>query len=339
MDTAKATTSDNSEPEEAEPVKVEGEKAEASSSNTSVVALWLKQLRWKQWPKNLICFAPLLFSGKFLDPHALLAACLCFAAFCMISSGIYILNDIMDVEADRMHPIKKNRPIASGKLNIKVALMVGVVSLITGFSIAYFLRHTLVFICLGYVVLNVAYSLKLKHIAIIDILCISSGFVFRAIAGSVAVNVMPSSWFLLCTTLGALWLAMEKRRQEIIVLSHESSTHRKALTDYSLPLISRFESLVVPSLLTSYSFYTFNSPHGQYMMLTIPVVLYGLMRYQQISQTGTTTGTPEEVLLKDRPIQLTIVLWVVICAIVVLFHPRDLVAAISRIMDEMRTYP
>jgi len=328
MDTAKATTSDNSEPE----------KVEAPSFSKSV-ALWLKQLRWKQWPKNLICFAPLLFSGKFLDPHALIAASLCFVAFCMISSGIYVLNDILDVEADRMHPIKKNRPIASGKLNIRTAFSVGVVSLLGGFALAYQLRHTLVFICLGYVTLNVAYSLKLKHIAIIDILCISSGFVFRAIAGAVAVNVMPSSWFLLCTTLGALFLAMEKRRQEIIVLSHESSTHRKALTDYSLPLISRFESLVVPSLLTSYAFYTFNSPHGQYMMLTIPVVLYGLMRYQQISQSGTSTGTPEEVLFKDRPIQLTILLWVLICAVVVLFHPRDLVAQVSRIFDEMRTYP
>lgn len=329
MDTANPAASDNSEPQ----------KAIAQQPSSNIALLWLKQLRWKQWPKNFICFAPMLFSGKFLDPKAFTAAFFCFVAFCMISSGIYVLNDIMDVKADRMHPVKKNRPIASGKLNIQLALCVGVVSLLGGFAIAFSLRHTLVLICLGYVLLNVAYSLALKHVAIVDILCISSGFVFRAIAGSVAVNVMPSSWFLLCTTLGALFLAMEKRRQEIIVLSHESSTHRKALTDYSLPLISRFESLVVPSLLTSYAFYTFNSPHGQYMMVTIPVVLYGLMRYQQISQSGTTTGTPEEVLFKDRPIQLTIVLWVFICAIVVLFHPSDLVAQISKFFDEARSYP
>ena len=250
-----------------------------------------------------------------------------------------MLNDIMDVKADRLHPVEKKRPIASGKINMQIAGVVGVFSLVGGFFIAYSLRHTLMFICLGYVSLNIAYSMALKHIAIIDIFCIASGFVFRAIAGAIAINVMPSSWFLLCTTLGALFLAMEKRRQEIIVLSHESSSHRKALTDYSLPLINRFESLVVPSLLTSYAFYTFNSPHGQYMMATIPVVIYGLMRYQQISERGTSTGTPEEVLFKDRPIQLTILVWIVICAVVVLFHPRDLVAAVSRMFDEVRTYP
>lgn len=325
MDTVQTTKSDNSEPE----------KVATSAPSNNYVALWLKQLRWKQWPKNLICFAPLLFSGKFVDPHACAQATVCFVAFCMISSGIYVLNDIMDVEADRLHPIKRNRPIASGKLNIRLAFAVGIFSLLGGFVAAFFLRHSLILICLGYVILNVAYSLRLKHVAIIDILCISSGFVFRAIAGAVAVNVLPSSWFLLCTTLGALFLAMEKRRQEIIVLSDESSSHRKALTDYSLPLISRFESLVVPSLLTSYAFYTSNSPHGQYMMITIPVVLYGVMRYQQISQSGTTTGTPEEVLLKDRPIQLTLLLWVIICAIVVLFHPRDLVANFANMFDQM----
>ncbi len=329
MDTAQASKSDSSEPE----------KVDASAPSSNIVGLWLKQLRWKQWPKNLICFAPLLFSGKFIEPQACAAAMVCFVAFCMISSGIYILNDIMDVEADRLHPIKKNRPIASGKLNIKVAFVVGLCSLLGGFVGAFWLRHSLIFICLGYVILNVAYSLRLKHVAIIDILCISSGFVFRAIAGAVAINVLPSSWFLLCTTLGALFLAMEKRRQEIIVLSNDSATHRKALTDYSLPLIARFESLVVPSLLTAYAFYTSNSPHGQYMMITIPVVLYGLMRYQQISQTGTSTGTPEEVLFKDRPIQLTILLWVVICAVVVLFHPRDLILNFSHSFDGMRPYP
>jgi 4-hydroxybenzoate polyprenyltransferase len=132
---------------------------------------------------------------------------------------------------------------------------------------------------------------------------------------------------------------MEKRRQEIVVLSEESSSHRKALTVYSLPLIARFESLVVPSLLTSYAFYTFNSPHGQYMMVTIPIVLYGVMRYQLLSERGTSTATPEEVLFKDRPIQITLLLWVIICGLVVWLHPSDLVAKVSRMFDELRVYP
>ncbi len=328
MDTTKASQAEKPEPEKIEP-----------PSFNELVALLLRQMRWKQWPKNLICYAPLLFSGKFLEPQALVAASLCFVAFCMISSGMYVLNDIMDVKADRLHPVKKFRPIASGKLNIQLALVVGLFSLFGGFGIAFSLRHSLVIICLGYVTLNIVYSLGLKHFAIIDILCIASGFVFRAIAGAVAVNVMPSSWFLLCTTLGAIFLALEKRRQEIIILSDESTNHRKALTDYSLTLIARFESLVVPSLLTSYAVYTFNSVHGQYMMVTIPVVLYGIMRYQLLSERGTSTSTPEEVLLRDRPIQLTLLLWVLICAFVVYLHPRDLVALVSRMFDEMRVYP
>jgi 4-hydroxybenzoate polyprenyltransferase len=328
MDTAKASQAEKPEPEQVE-----------RPSFSELVALLLKEMRWKQWPKNLICYTPLLFSGKFLEPQALIAASLCFVAFCMISSGIYVLNDIMDVKADRLHPVKKFRPIAAGKLNIQLALVIGLLSLFGGFGIAFSLRHSLILICLGYVTLNIMYSLALKHFAIIDILCIASGFVFRAIAGAVAVNVMPSSWFLVCTTLGALFLAMEKRRQEIVILSEDSTSHRKALTDYSLPLIARFESLVVPSLLTSYAVYTFNSPHGQYMMLTIPVVIYGIMRYQLLSERGTSTGTPEEVLLKDRPIQLTLLLWVIICALVVYLHPRDLVALVSKMFDEMRVYP
>ncbi len=329
MDTAKASQAEKPEPENIRP-----------PSLNKLAALLLRQMRWKQWPKNLICYAPLLFSGKFHEPKAFLAASMCFVAFCMISSGIYVLNDIMDVKADRLHPIKKLRPIASGLLNMKLALAIGLVSLFGGFAIAFSLRHSLILVCLGYVGLNICYSLGLKHFAILDILCIASGFVFRAIGGAVAVNVMPSSWFLVCTTLGALFLAMEKRRQEIIVLSHESTSHRKALTDYSLPLIDRFESVVVPSLLTSYAFYTFNSPHGQYMMATIPVVIFGIMRYQLLSERGTSTGTPEEVLLNDRPIQIAVILWVLMCAVVVAFHPADLVAKISKMMDELgRVYP
>jgi 4-hydroxybenzoate polyprenyltransferase len=335
MDTAKASQTDKSELENIDPVVSTAEAA----SMSQVAALWFKQLRWKQWAKNLICLAPLLFSGKFTEPQALLAAGLCFVAFCLISSGIYVLNDIVDVRADRLHPVKKNRPIASGKLNMQVAFMVGLISLLGGLAIAFSIRHTLIIICLGYVALNAAYSFGLKHFAIIDIFCIASGFVFRALAGTVALNVMPSSWFLICTTLGALFLAMEKRKQEIVVLSDESSSHRRALTDYSLPLIARFESLVVPSLVTSYAFYTFNSPHGQYMMATVPIVLYGVMRYQLLSERGTSTATPEEVLFKDRPIQITLLLWVVVCGLVVWLHPSDLVAKVSRMFDEMRLYP
>jgi 4-hydroxybenzoate polyprenyltransferase len=208
--------------------------------------------------------------------------------------------------------------------------------LAVGALLAFAVRPSLLIICLGYVVLNLVYSLGLKNIAILDVMCISSGFVFRAVAGAVAVHVFPSSWFLLCTTLGALYLAMEKRRQELILLAADSSSHRKALSDYSLSLIMRMENIVVPSLVTSYAFYTFQSPHGQWMMMTIPVVLYGVMRYQLLSEKGKSTGTPEEVLLKDRPIQTTLVLWILLCALVVYGHPGDIVRSIAHYVDSLR---
>jgi 4-hydroxybenzoate polyprenyltransferase len=305
-------------------------------SRKSLALLIVRQMRWKQWTKNLLCYAPLLFSGKFYDLAALSAATQCFLSFCMISSGIYVLNDVMDVKADRLHPVKRFRPIASGLLNIQLALLIGCMLVGGGLLTAYSVRHSLALVGFGYIVLNVCYSLGLKNFAILDILCIASGFVFRAIAGAVAISVLPSSWFLLCTSLGALFLAMEKRRNELAVLLHDSTMHRKALGDYSLSLIKRFESLVVPSLLTSYAFYTFQSPHGQWMMMTIPAVLYGIMRYQLLSERGTNTGTPEEVLLKDKPIQLTILVWLVISSFVVYAHPREIVHSISEGFDSFR---
>jgi 4-hydroxybenzoate polyprenyltransferase len=306
------------------------------SSLSAQLGLLVQQMRVRQWPKNLIIFVPLLFSGKSSDLQSVIYAFVCFSAFCLISSGIYIFNDIMDVAGDRAHPVKKLRPIASGRLSIRLATVTGVSLLVVGGILAVAVRPSLVLVCVGYVVLNLIYSLGLKNVAILDVMCISSGFVFRAVAGAVAVRVFPSAWFLLCTTLGALFLALEKRRQELVLLAGDSSSHRKALSDYSLPLLMRLEGIVVPTLVTAYSFYTFQAPHGQWMMMTIPVVLYGIMRYQLLSEKGTTTGTPEEVLLKDRPIQMTLILWVLLCALVVYGHPRDIVLSIAKFVDSLR---
>jgi len=322
-----------------QPIAKVSENEMPRASFSEQLGLLALQLRIKQWPKNLIVFAPLLFSGKFSEPHSIVAAIFCFVAFCLISSGIYIFNDITDVERDRAHPVKKGRPIASGRLSIKLAAATGLFLFAMGGCMAFLLRPSLFIVCLGYVVLNLVYSWILKNVAILDVMCISCSFVFRAVAGAVAVSVLPSSWFLLCTTLGALYLAMEKRRQELILLAADCASHRKALSDYSLSLIMRFEGMVVPSLVTSYAFYTFQSPHGQWMMITIPVVLYGIMRYQLLSEKGTSTGTPEEVLLKDRPIQMTLILWVLICALVVYGNPGDIVRSIAHHVDSLRPVP
>jgi 4-hydroxybenzoate polyprenyltransferase len=302
------------------------------SSNTFM--LLVKQLRPKQWVKNLIVFAPVLFSGKFNDLSAVLAATACTAAFCMVSSGIYVLNDVIDVEADRNHPTKRNRPIASGRLNIHLAGAVGTVVLLAGLVGAFAVRPALVMVFIGYMALNVLYSIKLKNIVIIDIFSIAAGFVLRAVAGAVAVKVVPSSWFLLCTSLGALYVAMDKRRQELKVSGGSSSaTHRRVLAEYSPALLDRMEGVILPSLLTAYSFYSFQSEHGNWMMITVPIVLYGLMRYQSLSEQGTITGAPEDVFWRDRPIQLTLLLWVLTCALVLYADPGSWVNSFGTWID------
>lgn len=298
-------------------------------------SLLLKQLRPKQWAKNLIVFAPLLFSHRFNDAGSLAAAAACFASFCLIASGVYVLNDVVDVEADRQHPTKKLRPIASGRLDIKLAAVAGVLCLLAGLGISYVVRPTLAVTCIAYLVINVFYSLKLKVVPIIDVFCIASGFVLRAVAGAVAIHVLASSWFLLCTTLGSLWLGLEKRRQELKVVAHDPTSHRKVLSAYSVGLLGRMEAVIVPSLLTAYAFYSFQSEQGSWMMLTVPIVLYGMLRYQMLSESGTTTGAPEDVLFRDRPIQITLILWILTCAFVVYGHPDETFRKVGNSIDSL----
>jgi 4-hydroxybenzoate polyprenyltransferase len=307
-----------------------GQKSQSFS-----LAVIVKQLRPKQWVKNLIVFAPLLFSGKFSDAGALSAAALCCIAFCSISSGIYVINDLHDLEADRAHPRKRFRPIAAGVISVARAWVLSLVCLAAGMGVAFYVRPTLSLVCCAYVALNIAYSYLLKKWVIIDVLCIAFGFVLRAVAGAVAVHVPASGWFLLCTTLGALFLALEKRRHEVSLLAEQSASHRSVLSEYSVTLLSRLENLIAPSLLTAYIFYSFQSFHGQWMLLTVPIVLYGVMRYQYLSETGHVTGAPEEVLWRDRPIQLTLILWVATCALVVYGHPDQWLHELARSMDSM----
>lgn len=267
-------------------------------------------LRPRQWTKNLIAYAPILFGGKLLDPDAVINTSICVVCLCLVSGFIYVANDIKDREADAKHPAKRRRPIASGQVSVRVAATIAVVALILGLIGGFVIRPTLCVVLLLYVVLQVVYNYSLKHQPILDIFSIAAGFILRALAGGAASHVVLSGWFILCASLGALFLAIEKRRQELKVLGVEANEHRKSLDKYSMDLIDRMEAVIVPSLVTSYAIYSFFSPSGQWMMLTLPFVLYGILRYQVLSTTKTLTGTPEEVLLKDRPIQLSILLWV-----------------------------
>ena len=243
------------------------------------------------------------------------------------------MNDLVDVASDKEHPIKKSRPIASGEVTAFQGRLLAASCLVVGLSLGFYERPVLALIFVAYLVLNVFYIFSLKNFAIIDILCISAGFVLRAVAGVAAIHVQPSEWFLLCTTLGAMFLALEKRRQEINLLAERSSKHRVSLSQYTPLLLQRMESVILPSLVTSYAFYSFLSFHGKFLMVTVPIVLFGIMRYQYLSESNKNTGTPEDVFWYDRPTQIALVAWVVTSMIVVYGAPAIWLQDAAQIAD------
>jgi 4-hydroxybenzoate polyprenyltransferase len=271
-----------------------------------------------------------------LDGDALLHVSMCVVSLCLISGSVYVFNDIVDVEADRKHPTKSKRPIAANLVSVKAASIVAALALVASFVIAYITRPALSLVLLAYLLLQIAYIFRLKHRIILDVFCIATGFVLRALAGGAAAHVPLSAWFLLCTSLGALFLALEKRRQEIRSLGEQASSHRKVLGKYSVELLDRMEAAIVPSLITAYAFYSFQSQYGQWMMVTLPMVLYGILRYQVLSVRDNNTGSPEEVLLKDRPIQYTIILWLLACISVVYGWLPRVAAALVHTIDSWR---
>lgn len=300
--------------------------------------VWINILRPRQWTKNLIAIAPVLFADKLTDPDALIPASLCVVCLCLVSGAIYVLNDVKDRTSDAMHPVKRLRPIASGQISPRAALLVASIAFVIGLSGGFFIRPVVGFGLLLYVALQVVYNYVLKNHAILDVFSIAAGFVLRAAAGGAAAHVTLSGWFLICTSLGAVFLAMEKRRQEILVLGSDASAHRKSHEKYSLALLDRMEAVVVPSLVTSYCIYCFFSPSSQWMLLTAPFVLFGVLRYQLLSSTAM-TGAPEEVLLRDRSIQVCIVLWVLISIGVVEGWIPDAIMNVVKMLDSMSAAP
>lgn len=287
---------------------------EESEKKPNIIVASIRVLRPKQWTKNLIAYTPLLFGHKFSDPNALLSVTICVMCLCLVSGSVYVLNDLKDREADAKHPTKKKRLIASGKISPGVASGVGITAMLIGLIVAFMVRPAVALVLVAYLVLQVIYNLSWKNQPILDCFSIACGFVLRALAGGAACHVPLSAWFLLCTSLGALFLALEKRRQELQILGAKASEHRKVFDKYSVELLNRMEAVVVPSLLTSYAIYCYFSPYGQWMMLSLPFAAYGIFRYQYLSVTKTITAAPEEVLVKDRHIQLSILLWLLTSA-------------------------
>jgi 4-hydroxybenzoate polyprenyltransferase len=281
-------------------------------------------MRPRQWTKNLLVLAGLLFAQKAGDSHAVLEALEAFAIFCALAGAVYLINDALDAERDRLDPTKRNRPIASGKLSAQTAVGAAVVLLVGGLVAAKFGAPGFLAVCLAYVGISLAYSSYLKHIVIVDVFCVASGFVLRAIAGAVAVRAEVSPWLIICTMLLSLFLALCKRRAELVELGHEAANHRAALADYSPHLLDQMIAVMTASTLMSYCLYTIAERTvavvgSTHLLLTIPFVIYGIFRYLYLVHMKRSGGHPDRVLLADRPLQADLVLYIVAVALV-LYH-------------------
>jgi 4-hydroxybenzoate polyprenyltransferase len=271
----------------------------------------LKTMRPRQWTKNLFVFAALVFDGKLFHPTDFLRTLAGFGLFCLISSAVYIFNDILDVEADRQHPVKKNRPVASGRLTVRAAAGAGILLTLAALAGALFLTWQLALTLLVYFAMMLAYSKWLKHVPILDVLILAAGFVLRVHAGTVLITVQQfSPWLYVLMTLLALYLGFGKRRAELALLAGDASNHRPVLDGYTIPLLDQFITIVSGTTILAYSLYTFfRLPDNHTLMLTIPFVVYAIFRYLYLVQVRNIGGEPEEILLTDRPFQISILLW------------------------------
>jgi 4-hydroxybenzoate polyprenyltransferase len=286
----------------------------------------LVSLRPHQWTKNLVVLAALVLSKHLFDGDAALRAGLAFAIFCALSGAGYLLNDLTDLEQDRLHPRKRLRPLASGTLSVPAARRATVVLFVLGLGGAALLGPAFALAAFAYVGLNIAYSLGLKHAVILDVLAISIGFVLRAVAGALAIDVVFSDWLLVCTILLALFLSLAKRRHELVTLDATASEHRRILAEYSPYLLDQMISVVTASCVTAYAFYTMapdtlEKYRTDRLALTIPFVLYGIFRYLYLVHRRDEGGSPTDVLITDRPLLVAVALWAVTVAVIVYSAP------------------
>jgi 4-hydroxybenzoate polyprenyltransferase len=276
--------------------------------------------RPRQWTKNLAVFAAVIFSGNLFEPLLVGKVALAFVALDLVAGGLYAANDAMDAELDRQHPVKRDRPVASGRVSKAQAYSIAGVLIVSGLALSALLGLPFLACVFGYLLLQAAYAAALKHVAIVDMLVIAAGFVIRAVAGAVVIAVPVSPWLVLCTGLLALFLAAAKRRHELVLLRERSTEHRPVLSEYSAELLDSFMVTLSAATITSYALYTFFETRapGYAMMLTIPFVIYGVLRYQYLVLRREGGGRPEEVLLGDRPILACVGLWIA-SAIVALY--------------------
>lgn len=307
---------DNSLQELATPLAIIQGSASGNTLQPTPFLALIRTMRPHQWIKNLVVFGAALFSGHF-DGFSLSAAAWASFAFCLLASAIYILNDLFDLKADQEHPIKRYRPIAAGQLPIPLAWGSSVVLFLLGLGLGFWVNPAVGFAVLAYAGLQLAYNLLLKQKAILDIMAIAMGFVLRGLGGAFAVHVVASSWFILCVWLLALYLGIEKRKAELTALGSQATT-RKVLSLYSIAWLNRMESIVTSSVLMSYSLWAILEAHSQWMLITIPLVIYGLFKYQNLAEQGA-GESPEKALFHCPALMMTLLLWGLVCAAILGF--------------------
>jgi 4-hydroxybenzoate polyprenyltransferase len=282
----------------------------------------LRSLRPEQWSKNLLVFAALIFAGKLLDPAAVLLAVAAFAIFCALSGVVYLINDVADRDSDRQHPLKKHRPIAAGLLPVSVALTAAAVLGAAAIGAAFLLSVRFGIVAVSYLTLMSLYSGPLKHIVIIDVMTIAIGFVLRAVAGAAVLNVAFSHWLLVCTLLGALFIALAKRRHELVLLADGAAGHRRILGEYSAYLLDQMIAIVAASTVIAYTLYTISPETVDkfgtvWLELTIPFPLYGIFRYLYLVHRREGGGSPADLLLSDRPLLACVTLGVAAVVLII----------------------
>ena len=282
----------------------------------------LISLRPRQWAKNIVIFAGLVFSQNFFNP---LKASIVFAAaliFCLASSSMYLINDILDIDLDRRHPQKSHRPIASGQLGIPITRTVAFVLMIWSFLMALSLNKNFFLLLCVYITIQILYSLYLKNIVILDVFCIASGFLLRVFCGAVVIDVPISNWLLICTLFLSLFLALAKRRSEMVLLEEGAGDHRHVLSEYNLAFIDQMVTIVTASTILSYVLYTLSPEtvtkfHTTNLEYTIPFVVYGIFRYLYLVYNKKEGGSPEKLLFADKPLLINLILYAVVAVVVI----------------------
>jgi 4-hydroxybenzoate polyprenyltransferase len=264
----------------------------------------VRALRPKQWAKNGLLLVAMVFAEQYTNPHAWKQVALGVAMFCMLSSAGYLVNDVRDIEADRRHPKKKHRPIASGALSKRVAWGMVVVLIAAGLSGSWFLLNEgFAIIAAGYLISTLSYTIWFKHAPVLDVMLIANGFLLRAVAGAEAIDAPSSPWFLVCIGFGALFIGLGKRLAEIKLLTKDAGQHRKVLEEYSIDMLQQFITITVACSMISYALYTFGGDHDSSMMLTLPFFIYGVFRYLYLVEKGE-GGDPTSIFVGDKPLLL-----------------------------------